>query len=198
MNRTPLAERFWPKVNKNGHVARAELGPCWEWRAGRDRKGYGRFHLRADENEGKAETLAHRSAWSMANGPIPNGLQVLHRCDNPPCVNLAHLWLGSNAENRADMMAKGRAARGDRHRSKTRPETVARGEAHWSRRAPESVTRGERSSFSKLSEREAREVISRLARGERQRDIASDYGVTANTIWRINVGRTWGHIERPA
>lgn len=67
---------------------------------------------------------AHRLAWSFANGPIPDGMCVCHRCDNPPCCNPAHLFLGTEADNRADKMAKGRA-RGPGPRKLTDQATIA-------------------------------------------------------------------------
>jgi HNH endonuclease len=75
--------------------------PCIEWTKFRLR-GYGLQKFR-----GKTR-LAHRVAWMLANGEIPDGLCVLHRCDNPPCVNVDHLFLGTHADNVADKMAKGR------------------------------------------------------------------------------------------
>lgn len=95
-------ERFWVKVDKTG-------GPdsCWPWTAARHYKGYGQFTWRVSYGVFE-ERSAHRTAWELAHGPVLDGLHVLHRCDNPPCCNPAHLWLGTNAENNADMMRKGR------------------------------------------------------------------------------------------
>lgn len=66
------------------------------------RVGYGDFWLNGDM------VLAHRAAYELLVGPIPDGMRVLHRCDNPPCVNPEHLWVGTDADNVADMVRKGR------------------------------------------------------------------------------------------
>jgi len=110
---------------------------CWVWGRTCWVKGYGRV----------GDLRAHRVMWAIVNGPIPDGLQVLHHCDNPPCVRPDHLFLGTQLDNMRDMIAKGRkvTVRGDAHPSK-RPEYRAAmsGENHWTRRHPERIARGDR------------------------------------------------------
>lgn len=93
----PLADRFWAKVQKAGP------DDCWPWLASRMPKGYGKLGIASTTPK-----LAHRVSWELHYGPIPEGLFVCHRCDNPPCVNPAHLFLGTCTDNLRDMVAKGR------------------------------------------------------------------------------------------
>lgn len=91
------ADTFWACVDRDGD--------CWEWRGRHDEKGYGRIGF-----EGRLQR-ADRVAWLLSFGEIPEGMCVLHRCDNPACCNPDHLFLGSQADNVADRDAKGRGAR---------------------------------------------------------------------------------------
>lgn len=106
------AERFWSRVNRDApapmHVD--GIGPCWLWTGPtvRVRPGclpYGIF----------SGHHTHRISWHFTHGEIPAGMHVLHRCDNPPCVNPAHLFLGNDVDNSRDKVAKQRQARGERH-----------------------------------------------------------------------------------
>lgn len=76
--------------------------PCREWQGARNEHGYG-YLRRAGR-----QWLTHRWVWTLMNGPIPDGMKILHRCDNPPCFRLDHLWMGTQADNVRDMIAKGR------------------------------------------------------------------------------------------
>jgi len=98
-----VRDRFISKFEKG------QLDDCWPWLAGKLRAGYGIFHI-----SHRKPRLAHRMMWELENGQIPAGLDVLHKCDNPPCVNPNHLFLGTQRDNGQDMARKGRSYRGPR------------------------------------------------------------------------------------
>lgn len=146
--------RFWGKVQ----IADG----CWEWQGSRAPKGYGRFSL---GGYGRYEQ-AHRFAWILAHGQIPNQLHVLHRCDNPPCCNPEHLFLGTNAENYADRVRKGRDG------ASFRPGDLCR--------------------TAKLKWRQVEEIRALWASGQAsKREIASRFGVRPSTVHKIIIGETW-------
>ena len=142
--------RFWTKVEKTGG--------CWVWRAARNPDSYGRFHL------GPKVWQAHLLAWTLTRGPVPRGMCVLHRCDTPACVKPAHLFLGTKADNTADMMAKGRGPTGERQgRAKLTRAQVGAIRARYRSRQP----------------------------GDTLRDLAAEYGVTFTNIWQIVHDKSW-------
>jgi HNH endonuclease len=161
----PLRERFWEKVNKSGPTPEhcPELGPCWLWTGCKNRKGYGRISTRTDHSE-----IAHRVAWLLAHGRWPDPC-ALHRCDNPACVRLEHLFEGTLTDNNVDMGLKGRASGGS--------------------------MAGERNCNAKLTAADVREIRSRLRAGTPQNVIARAFGVTSTAICSIVAGRTWCHVR---
>lgn len=105
-----IVTHFWTKVNKAGPVPqhRPDLGPCWVWTASCKENGYGQFYIN------RRPVYAHRFSYLIAHGVIPDGLRVLHRCDNPPCVRPSHLFVGTARDNMDDALAKGRIPMGER------------------------------------------------------------------------------------
>jgi len=120
--------------------------------------------------------LAHRYSWQLTYGPIPPGLFVCHRCDNRPCVRPDHLFLGTNAENTADRMHKGRGSVGDRH---------------WTRQRPAAVLRGERHPRTHLTAADITDIRAAVAGGVPQGQVATRYRVARTTVGAIVRMETW-------
>lgn len=148
--------RFWAQVD-----VRAP-DECWEWQGGKIDSGYGR--LRYGSYPGKI--LAHRLAWKIHFGILPDDLCVCHRCDNPPCCNPMHLFLGTRCDNNRDRSAKGRTAE---HRGSANPKA-------------------------RLSDDQVREIMGRWLDGETQVALGREFGVSQTTISRISVGKGWAHL----
>lgn len=147
-------KRFFAKVKIN-----EETG-CHEWTAHRHTFGYGGFKL-----NGKSYG-AHRIAWVIANGPIPEGMCICHKCDNPCCVNHEHLFLGTHSDNMADKARKGRCPKMPNQK----------GEKHYQHR---------------LSKKDVLKIRSMK---ETYATIAKMYGVSKSAIQHIKTKRTWKHI----
>lgn len=99
----PVMERFWAKVQIGSP------NDCWPW-TGTHVRGYGRFWIGSRTDGSRRPVIASRFLYAQQVGEIPDGMQVLHRCDNPPCVNPHHLFLGTARDNVVDMLVKGRQA----------------------------------------------------------------------------------------
>lgn len=164
--------RFWSKVDKSA-------GPdaCWLWTAYKCSRGYGQFKL------GRRMIKAHRAAWVITNGTIPLcRISACHKCDNPPCCNPAHLFLGTQKDNADDMEKKGRG----KH---------IKGDSHYSRIQPERLARGESNGWAKLVASQVLEIRSLYATGTTtQTAIAERFGVSQGTIGQIINRKNWKHI----
>jgi len=192
-SREDLANRFWPKVNRDGAVVRADLGQCWEWTASLRDFGYGQFMCRRVDGSKRPER-AHRVAWFITHGEEP-ALYVLHRCDNPKCVRPEHLFLGTSRDNVRDMMKKRRESFNGLacHDEAKRIAALPRGDAHFFRIHRERV-RGENNGHAKLTDHAVREIRAERQRGTKLRPLADRYGVSINVVSKVARGQAWRHI----
>ncbi len=148
-----VAMRFWSNVSRGNSDA------CWPWQRARNRRGYGRVGAR------RVYRLAHRMAWEITFGAIPLGTFVLHHCDNPPCCNPAHLFLGSHDENMADMVRKGRQLKGSLKAQ------------------------------AKLTETSVRDIRDRYMHGETLTALSACFGVSISQVHHICTRKQWAHLQ---
>ena len=168
---TAAAYLIWRISEK---VAVVESG-CWEWQGATTEKGYGTLHLKNWQWPERI-LLIHRLVYELCVDQIADGLCVLHRCDNPPCCNPGHLFLGTNLDNIADKMVKGRQARG---------ESVRGNHEHL---------KGEVVATARLTAEQVMEIRRRDVAGESPREIANDVGLSATQILYVVTGKAWAHL----
>jgi hypothetical protein len=162
----------WAAQHRNRPEAiweRGERTPsgCLEWTGSRHTAGYGYISL------GSKPVLVHRVAWELTNGAIPDGLFICHHCDNPPCYEPAHLFLGDSLANGQDMAQKGRT------KLQKHPELAPRGEQH---------------PLTTLTDEQVREIRRLRAEGMILKDLGARFGVHLSTIHLIVKGKHWGHV----
>ncbi len=158
LRRTPISDRFYKLV------APADANGCMVWLGGKVSKG-GYGQLKAGGRYG-GSLKAHRVAWELRNGPIPDGMVVCHRCDNPPCVNPDHLFIGTHADNVADMDSKGRRK----------------------------TLRGQNARNAKLNEQQVVAIRRERENGRSLQSLANAFGVSQATISLIANHKLWSHI----
>jgi hypothetical protein len=156
----PIEDRFWRRVDKSGGD-----DACWLWTGARLTKGYGVIG-KAPPNKGYL--YVHRVSAKIFLPDYSDDLLVCHKCDNPPCVNPRHLFVGTVADNSLDMVMKGRSTKGRRLHS------------------------GASNGRSKLSWEIVEKIRGEYAKGNAsQHEIAQKYGITQTAISRITIGKTW-------
>jgi len=148
-----LADQIWDYIDKNGP------GGCWLWCRSFDTWGYGQVWV------DQVKYSTHRFIWEMYNGPIPKGFCVCHSCDNPPCCNPDHLFLGTHDDNMRDMKEKGRSNGG----------------------APA----GEGNGRAKITWEEVKTIRKMLNRGTPARVLSRKFGISIPQIYKIKNNNSW-------
>ena len=161
-----MEQRFLSKVNKTDG--------CWLWTASKDEKRYGHFGI------GQRVCKAHRVAYELWNGPIPAGVLVRHKCDEPSCVNPEHLELGTNQDNVDDRQTRGRGrwATGKQHGTYTHPHIV----------------QGQNNGRSKLTDDDVREIRILRGFGFIYKELGKMYNIHPEVSARICRRDVWKHI----
>lgn len=162
MRSIPPLTRFWAKVDKTD--------TCWLWTGALRDDGYGVFNL------GQSTVRVHRFSYELHHGPIPAGKFVCHRCDVPRCVNPAHLFAGTHADNMADRQAKGR---------------VAAGADSGMRKHPEAHVRGVKHPMAKLTPERVGHIRAMRQSGLSHQKIADRVGIARTTVTDVLKGRNW-------
>jgi hypothetical protein len=163
-----VADRFWSYVKKSDG--------CWLWTAHGSGRGYGRFRIHAKYH------VASRVSWQLHYGAIPDGLLVCHHCDNPTCVRPDHLFLGTNKDNIADCLAKGR-------------RLAPKGSDHWMQHHPERIARGIRSGSAKLDDAKVQYIRTLYAKGGvSHAALGKRMGVSSSLIGLVVRKEIWAHV----
>lgn len=183
---TPIHPVFQPRPGTDGLTARYLLwrlaektviaaNGCWEWTGARSARGYGTLEIK-NPDWPESSVLLHRIAYQVCVEFIPDGLCVLHRCDNPPCIRPDHLFLGTNGDNIADKVQKGRQAAG---------QSVRRNHAHL---------KGEVIVTARMTAELVMLIRRRARNGESYAAIARDIGFSATQVSAAARGKSWSHL----